>query len=240
MRKKGSCREIIRAFVSIGLLLIFAGLYSACATLAAEVPETAAMEDMDTMTEAARLTAPSPQVLIYNGEAQKFYFSYTGEEVPELIYYPSPEARAMYQRGTTAAPVEAGIYYVLLRLPHEEVFGEFRILKRPVKINAVEIQEARYNGDPKRVQASAEPDVSLSYFYYPSPEFREEAMRTNRENISTGNYRQPQTEFRGYRRVDRAPIEQGTYYVWICFFGDDNNESASAKVQFTILPPRGR
>ena len=43
--------------------------------------------------------------------------------------------------------------------------------------------------------------------------------------------------FRGYKRVERAPTEQGTYYVLVYFSGDKNHEPAKAKVEFTILPP---
>ena len=235
MKKRNSGQAGFCALVYAGFMLISTGLQSACATAAWEASGTA-----EEAVKAFPLIVPSPQEAVYNGQPQQFYFSYDGEEVPELAFYHSPEARAMYKDGSSAAPVNAGTYYVLVRLAYEEVFAEFRILKCPVKIEAAEIQEARYNGDPKRVQVSAEPDVPLSYFYYPNPEFREEAVRTARENLSRGNTAQrPRTEFRGYRRVDRAPIEQGTYYVWVYFPGDENHEAASANIEFTILPPGG-
>jgi hypothetical protein len=87
------------------------------------------------------------------------------------------------------------------------------------------------------VQAEAEPPVLLSYFYYPNQELRDTAVRAAEETVRSGNIARPAVEFRGYRRVDRAPIEQGTYYVWIYFPGDENHLSTSANVEFTILPP---
>ena len=228
--------------ISAGFLVLFAALFSACATAKKQYPDREkepANGDFG-KKKLFSLVVPSPQEAVYDGKAQRFIFYYDGDEEPELLFYPSREARAMNRDGSAAAPVQAGVYYVSVRCDNEEAYAEFRILKHPVKIKAMDVQETYYNGNPKRVQASSEPDLPLSYSYYPNPELRAEAIKIALENAVKGNYRPPpQSDFKGYRRVDRAPSEQGTYYVWIYFPGDINHEAASAMVEFTILPPRG-
>ena len=113
---------------------------------------------------------------------------------------------------------------------------KFLQIKRPVNIVAEETQFAIFNGDPKRIRAASEPAVTLSFSYYPNLELLETAKKSAINN-PPGQSTVTQT-FAGYRRVDRAPSEMGTYYVWIYYPGDKNNESASVDVEFTILPPR--
>ena len=229
MMKKYSVQPILRALVLSALLML---LFSACAGGKASLRNP-------------RLFVDSPQEAVYNGQAQAISVRYTGEKAPEILYYPSPEARKEGRAGSSGAPVRAGTYYVRVRYPGgnghgpaEEVLAELRIHKRPVKIQAEEVQAAYYNGDPKRVLARAQPHVPLSYSYYPNRELRETAQRTEREAATANSGRAPSGTFSGYRRVERAPVEQGTYYVWVYFPGDDNHEPAHADVEFTILPPR--
>jgi len=187
-------------------------------------------------------TVASPQEAVYNGRQQAISYLYAGEGKPDIVYYASQRDRAEDRRGSRTAPLDAGRYYVRLIRPGtgkaqntREFYAEFIILKRPVRIQARENQQAVYNGDPKRVQASAEPAVSLSFSYYPNRELLE-AAKSSAADTPQGQSTITRT-FRGYRRIETAPSEQGTYYVWIYFGGDKNHESASAEVEFTILPP---
>jgi hypothetical protein len=231
-------------FLIFPLLALFAGALSVFTACAGMVPK-----------EVPSVHAPSPQETIYNGQSQPVSFSYEMQEVPELVYYSSEDDRKNDQRGSGDAPVQAGLYYVRIRIPPEngpglpeDVFVDYRILKSPVKIRAEPVQEAVYNGDPKRVRAGAEPPVPLSYSYYPNAGLRDAAAKEAEDvpqsglsgagALSRGGV--PSAVFRGFRRVERAPIEQGTYYVRVYFPGDENHEAASVNVEFTILPPPSR
>jgi hypothetical protein len=99
--------------------------------------------------------------------------------------------------------------------------------KIPVKIIAEPKQIAAYNGAPRRVTAVAEPEVPLSFSYYPSAEIREQAAQNRPE--------QRRAALSGFKRVERAPIEPGTYYVTVYFPGDEQHLPASAEVDFTIV-----
>jgi len=79
--------------------------------------------------------------------------------------------------------------------------------------------------------------VLLNYSYYPNSELMEAAIRTVKEASPGLNSTQVLSQmFQGYRRVERAPTEQGTYYVWIYYPGDDNHLASEKRVVFTILP----
>ena len=188
--------------------------------------------------EIPALLVSSPQEAVYDGHPHPLLYTYTGGAAPEIIYYPSEDARENNRNGSSGPPANAGIYYVRASSPEEDVYAEIRILKCPVKLEAAAFQEAFYNGDPKRVEAATVPPVSLSYSYYPNPELRETAIKAAEEAARVNQMTRYMTEtFRGYKRVERAPIEEGTYYVWIFFPGDENHLAASAEVEFTILPP---
>ena len=229
---------LLRALAFAAFPLFLTGVFPSCASGKTTVIEK----------QGIQLIVNSPQEAVYNGEPQPISFYYTGEEDPDIIYYPSREARKEDREGSSTTPVQAGTYYVYLRHPGgnedvsgEEILAEYQILKRPVKIETEEKQQAHYDGNPKRVQARAEPPVSLSYSYYPNRELRETAQRAVRETASRRDSTKRLTQtFRGYRRVERAPVEQGIYYVWIFFPGDNNHEAAHANVEFTILPPAAR
>ena len=235
----------LKLLVFTALPMLFAPILFSCSS------EKASVTNTETVTETEnqgipRLTIDLFQEVVYNGKPQPILFHYTGDEKPEIIYYPSPEARKEDRYGSFTAPIRAGVYYVWVRcpvknkkVPVEEAFPEYRILKCPVKIEAEKIQEAFYNGDPKRVRATAEPSVPLSYIYYPNEKLRDIAQKSAREAAAKANTTGlPTRSFIGYRRVERAPIEQGTYYVWVYFPGDENHKPAEANVEFTIRPPR--
>lgn len=229
--KRYSYRVFLRGLVFAALLASFVPAVSGCAGGEIVVKENPKPPPPPV------LRVPSPQEAVYNGEPQPLSFYYEGEAEPRLVYYPSAEARNNNRDGLSAPPVGAGSYYVRVSLSGKEVLAEYRILKAPVKIKAAEIQQAFYNGNPRRVEAKAEPPVTLYYSYYPNPELRDAARKATEEALADKDSGQSLAEvFRGYKRVERAPIEQGTYFVWIYFPGDENHETAEASVEFTILP----
>ena len=241
MTKKYSGQMFLKIPVTAGIILAGICFLFSCATnTGPDQPVEKETAEKKT-AEISPLVVPSPQEAVYNGEAQPLTFTYTGEEEVDVVYYPSAEARAGDNYGSYAAPVLAGVYYARVSIPEENVYAEYRIRRCPVKIEAAEIQNAVYNGNPKRVTAKSEQPVSLSYSYYPNRELRDTAVRAAEGSDSGDDSTRPLTmNFSGYKRVERAPIEQGTYYVWIYFPGDDNYEAAQAFVEFTILPPRQR
>ena len=239
-------QTILGALISAAFLALLSLFFSACAGRNASVMEDPVPEAPGHSGNSMIIVKKSQEV-VYNGKPQPISFSYTGKEAPGIIYYPSSQARREERRGTTAAPVRAGTYYVRLlgysdgknHLLVEEHFVEYRILKCPVKIEAKKTQEAFYNGDPKRVQAKTDPPVLLSYSYYPNRELRETAQRAAAEIAAQkGSGQIPTDAYKGYKRVERAPTEQGTYYVWVYFPGDENYEAAQVNVEFTIYPPK--
>ena len=196
-----------------------------------------------------QIIAYTPQTAVYSGEGQPVVFEYAGEGKPELMYYASPEARQNNLDGSSAVPVDAGDYHARIMYPRldgyaprGDIFVDYRILKCAVTIEVEVFQEAVYNGDQKRIEARAEPPVTLHYSYYPNESLRDAAVSAalgdemeNRSAVTIS--RTFSRTYTGYRRVERAPTEQGTYYVWIFFPGDENHEFASALAEFTILPP---
>ena len=209
-------------------------VFSACAAGTTHVLEKSEKSEKVEMPEVFLLSVESPQELVYNGAPQPVSFVYTGQGEPEIVYYSSIKDRDDDTGGSHEAPVHAGAYYVRLRIPgsRREFFADMRILRCPVVIEAQEIQEDIYNGNPKRIKAESTPKFPLSASYYPNLELREKAKKAVNEPGVTG----PSVEFKGYRRVDRPPTEPGTYYVWVYFPGDENYEAADADVEFRILP----
>jgi len=231
-------RLSLAVLFSAGITVLCIQTFSGCAGSAASTDSaasnTASHAPVKEKQKEPSLTIQSPQETIYSGKALPITFSYDGEDHPEVFYYLSLRALEEQRGGSYMAPTETGLYYVLVRCLYEELTLEYRILKRPVKIFAAPFQEAVFNGSPKRIQAEADSQVPLSYSYYPNRELRDAAIKAEKENAAN---RVELTEiFRGYRRVDRAPTEQGTYYVWIYYPGDKNHEAAHANVQFTIHP----
>ena len=225
---------VMRILVSIAVLPA-AGFFGSCAT---EKPQAAPPQQEEVYLFDVR----SPQDYVYSGKPQAISYIFTGDIKPDIVYYTSPRDRAEDRRGSRTDPVDAGTYYVRLirpgkgkNVPAKEFFAVMNILKRQVKIDAEKTQTAIFDGNPKRITAVVDPAVPLSYSYYPNLELMEAAKKSSAEN-PPGQSTITQT-FRGYRRVDRAPNEQGSYYVWIYYPGDDNHTSASVDVMFTILPP---
>ena len=191
--------------------------------------------------KAPTLTVPAYQEVVYNGRNQPIVLNYDGKDEPEVMYYLSSKSREEDRGRSYTAPVRTGIYYVFVRCRDAEAYAELKIVKCPVKLEAKEYQEAYYNGNPKRVQIMADPLVPLSYSYYPNRELRDAAVKAFEEIAMSGNSDESYSEiFKGYKRIERAPAEQGTYYVWIYYPGDENHEPAQTDVVFTILPPQGR
>jgi len=222
-------------------VLVLCGILLGCASAAPpELSETS--EGNGQAYRAYIFEVNTYQEVVYNGRPLAISYTYNGEGKPDIVYYSSSRDRAEDRRGSRTDPTDTGTYHVRLlspgtgkNIPTKEFFAEFVILKRPVNIEAEKKQRAVYNGDPKRIQASVTPSVSLSISYFPNKELMDAAKETV-ENTPPGQRTTTQT-FAGYRRVERPPTEPGTYHVWIYYAGDNNNESASEEVEFTILPP---
>ena len=233
MQKNYICRTGTHIFFPACIILILIQIFSGCASSVEPVQQEEEIIKIAVVEEPKppSLVIQSPQEAVYNGAPRSISYSYSGEDIPRITYYPSLLDMEEGRGGSSLAPIRTGNYYVIVKSVYEEVQMEFNILKCPVKIEAEKVQEAIFNGNTRRVQAKAEPPVSLSYFYYPSREFMEEAKKAAEESADKGN---SSAQMSGYRRVDRSPSERGTYYVWIYFPGDENHLSASAYVEFTI------
>ena len=242
MTRKYSCRAFLIASVSSGILLSIFSLFSACAgSKSSEIIPLYFEPEVKVKEKAPTLTVPTHREVVYNGSPQPLAFSYDGKDVPEVMYYLSSKSREEDRGRSYAAPIRTGIYYVFVRCRDAEAYAELKIVKCPVILEAEEYQEAYYNGNPKRVQVTSTPPVPLSYSYYPNKELRDAAVKAFEEITHKGDSGESYTEiFRGYKRIERAPAEQGTYYVWIYYPGDENHEPAQTDVVFTILPPLGR
>ncbi|MDR1565761.1 MAG: hypothetical protein LBS48_00570 [Treponema sp.] len=191
----------------------------------------------------AEIVSPLKQSVVYNGRPQPVD-ARAGQDVPLVVtYYPSQGAWWFDEDGTREAPVNVGLYYVKISRPAgngyakgKDLMVEYHITKAAITINTEKVQTASYNGDPKRVQASAEPQVPLSFSYYPAPEVRAaavQALSQPDESALSGI----SVALRGLKRVERAPIEQGVYYVLVYYPGDENHFLAYTEVDFTIGPP---
>ena len=228
-----ACKHLFRTatIIPVCIAIIFV---QACAGNRANTVSAGRANTVKERQKSSSLAVESPQDAIYNGSPRPISFSYAGDDIPEIIYYPTLTALEEERGGSYTAPSLVGTYYVLVRCLHEETNVEFRIQRCPVTINAEEKQEAVFNGNPKRVQAKADPPVPLSYYYYPTKELRDAAIKAEEERALSNE--ELAEIFKGYRRVDRAPTFQGIYYVWIYFPGDKNHQSAQANIEFTILP----
>ena len=218
-------------FVALGASLLF----HSCAGGAMTAAENTQPERPDAPEEPRQshsLIVPSPQELYFNGNRQPLKVEYSGDDDPEIIYYPTPRARDEERGGSYSAPARVGAYFALVRCRYGEARAELRIVKRKVIISAESNQEAVYNGNPKRVQVEVDPPLTVFFSYYPNRELMESAIAAEKQN-SGMSFSQT---LQGYRRVERAPTEPGIYYVWIYYPGDENNTAAEATVTFRILP----
>jgi hypothetical protein len=233
-------RRLFKLFVPAVLSWVCLISLAACKTLGDESDDGTTVESLKSAPE---IVSPLYQEAIYNGRPQPIEAKAEIDAPLQVIYYPSAAARWFDEDGYDYAPVETGVYYARIKRPSwngydrgEDVDVEYHIKKATVEIIADEGQNAAYNGDPKRVIASAEPDVPLSFSYYPNANVARAAIRAlaqpdadTRSGISAA--------LSGLKRVERAPIEQGVYYVVVYFPGDDNYHLAYKEVKFTIDPP---
>jgi hypothetical protein len=133
-----------------------------------------------------------------------------------------------------------GLYYVQVEIlsrrndADTEIIIEYFIDRAPVNIIAEEKQEALYNGDPKRIKAEADSPVRLSASYFLTPQARSAA------SLPDTQAEQRSAALRGYKRVERPPIEPGTYYVNVYYEGDKNYKPALKEIEFTIVPREAR
>jgi hypothetical protein len=185
----------------------------------------------------AGIVVLSYQTTIYNGKRQPLKIEGPVEGGAVVTYYASETARWFNEDGTEIPPADAGVYYARVRVPgREDALAEYHITRALPKIIAEEKQSAAYNGDPKRVSARCEPELPLSFSYYPTPDVRQAAVKLlAREGEDDG--KESSAAFRGLKRVERAPIEQGEYYVLVYYPGDTNYLMAYKEIDFTIGPP---
>jgi hypothetical protein len=202
-------------------------------------------EPVNSLQAPPPFVSPLYQEAVYNGKPQPVEARAAADDIPAfiIVYYAAENARYFGEGGTFEAPVNAGVYYVMITRPSgngyakgKDVMVEYHIKKADVQIVADTVQNAAYNGDPKRVIASAEPAVPLSFSYYPTVAVRYAAVRALSEP-SEDTQSGASAALRGLRRVERAPIEQGTYYAVVYFPGDDNYQLAYKEVDITIGPP---
>jgi hypothetical protein len=191
------------------------------------------------LKKAPVVDAPLYQRTVYTGKSQPVQFRVSKENAPlEITYFDSIEALERGEAGKAEAPAEGGLYFVRIERPEgagfaagDELIIEYRIEPAEIRIIAEDKQEAVYNGNPKRVTAEAEPPVPLSYSYFPN----REAMLTMFRGFESRSERQGNVP-RGYTRVERPPIEPGTYYVLVYYGGGRNYQRVSKEIEFTIKP----
>ncbi|MDR1428870.1 MAG: hypothetical protein LBI85_01150 [Spirochaetaceae bacterium] len=187
---------------------------------------------VDTAKDVPPLTVPAYQETVYTGNPQPI--DVQGTPSLELCYFSSMEALGRDEDGSGDAPFAAGVYYVRVRRagasPADDLIVEYHIEKAPVTIMAEPVQEAVYNGSPKSVTAASEPPLGLRAVYYPTRAAREAAANSPAASEI----------LRGFTRVERAPIEPGTYYVTVYYPGDANYRYAKLDIELTIHPAARR
>ena len=177
------------------------------------------------------------QEAVYSGAPQPI-IARSRPELPLVITYYNVLSPGS---GSSEAPTMPGIYTVEVNFAPQTGFDnmrvvEYQIHRAPVTIIADEQQSASYDGNPKRVLAASEPELPLSYSYYPNPELLRAAVYTF-NNPSEARQASLNAALRRFTRVERAPREQGLYYVLVFFPGNDRYEAAFRTVEFTIGPP---
>ncbi|MDR0720037.1 MAG: hypothetical protein LBF78_10415 [Treponema sp.] len=193
--------------------------------------------DETTAKEETEIFVLAYQTTIYNGKSQPIKTEGPVEGGAVVTYYASEAARWFSEGGTEIPPTDAGVYYVRASFPgRKDALVEYHITRALPKIIAEEKQSAAYNGDPKRVSARCDPELPLSFSYYPTPEVRQAAVKALARESEADN-EESAAAFRGLRRVERAPIEQGEYYVLVYYPGDNNYLMAYKEIYFTIGPP---
>jgi hypothetical protein len=212
--------------------VFFPVLLAACGTTTGGEPSR--------LKKAPDVDVPLRQRTTYNGKAQPIQVDVVEDKAPLVItYFDSAKALEDGKGGSSEAPVDGGLYFVRIERPEgngyaagDDIVIEYRIDARAVRIIAGDRQEAVYDGNPKRVKAESDPPLALSFSYFPNRESMMMVFRSvERQFDRQGNVP------RGYTRVERPPIEPGTYYVLVYFSGSRNYRSASKEIEFTINPP---
>ena len=194
---------------------------------------------------------PVPRVIVstlqetfYNGSPQAIQ-ARCEQQIPLIItYYPNAEDYRKIRNEFYNPPSEPGTYFVSVNCARgygyadiNDILVEYRIKKGIVRITADRVQSAVYNGNPRRVQAAADPAVPLSYSYYPNIEVMKTAVEAF---VRPDNQQTLSSVLQRFKRVESAPTEQGVYYVLIYFNGNDRYEPVYSEVEFTINPAARR
>jgi hypothetical protein len=173
----------------------------------------------DDFAEAPIITSATYQHTLYNGKPQPIDVQAAKPgALFSVTYFSSKDALEQNEGGVSEVPSGVGAYYARIERPAGNGYAvgrpipvEYYIQKAFVTIQAEEKQEALYDGQPKRVSASAEPPVPLVITYYP---------------VSMQNLNATSAE---------APTGPGIYRVIISFVGDENYRPASKDVEFSIV-----
>ena len=176
------------------------------------------------------------QSTVYTGDPQAPEVRTAKAGVPlVLTYFEFLEELEKGEKGRGEPPVDAGLYYVRIERPEgngyaagQDVIMKFRIEQREVHIFADDIQEAFYDGNSKRVKAGADAPVRISIAYFPSPQARQAVTRADTRP------EQRSAALKGLIRVERPPVEPGTYYVAVYYGGSRNYRPAAKEIEFTI------
>jgi len=212
------------------------GMPPAPAPVPAPVPEPEPVP----VLPAPLITAAVVQEKAYNGRPQSVTASCEPDIPLVIAYYNNPDDYWRIQNGFYDPPAEPGNYFVSVNcapgygyvLDHD-ILVDFRIVRAPVRLTADRFQSSVFNGNPRRVQVNADPVVPLSYSYYPTRSLRQAAyeafMRPESERSLT-------SALQGFTRVESAPTEPGTYFVFVYFYGNDRYERACMEIDFEITP----
>ncbi|MDR0878388.1 MAG: hypothetical protein LBN21_10065 [Treponema sp.] len=187
------------------------------------------------------ITSATYQHTLYNGMPQPIDAQAAKADTAPFIitYFPSEDALYSNDGGTAEPPSEVGSYYARIERPAGNGYAagpnvkvEYYIQKSFVNIQAEEKQEVFYDGNPKRITATADPPVELSTAYFPTQKAREAAA------LPESQAGQRAQALRGLTRVERPPSEPGLYYVTVYYQGDQNYRPAAKEIEFSIINNR--
>jgi len=234
----------VSCFLACLIIGFFPIIAAACRSGASYEPlHYPELPEAEVLLQSPVITAVPYQETVYTGYPQPITASCEPAVPLVITYYHSVGDYWNIQNAFYDAPAEPGFYYVSINCApgygyaHTDDFlVEYVINKASVEIIADEIQSASYNGNPRRVQAESEPAVSLSYSYYPNPELRQTAVEAfSRPGGEAGSALS--SALQNFTRVERAPAEQGIYYVLVFFSGNERYEPVYKEIEFTIGPP---
>jgi hypothetical protein len=176
----------------------------------------AACSSRQALEDAPIITSETYQHTLYNGKGQPIEANVSKEDAPSPIitYFRSEEDLHADKNGSTEAPVEVGNYYVRIRRPAgkgyragNDITVEYHIQKAPITISAETRQEFVYDGRPKAVVFSVDPNVKPDIVYY---------------RATTGEF------------LKGPPTESGVYRALISYTAEVHYMDASKEIDIII------